>query len=64
MKFLGMLGVPIVGTVGPDGVVEFDPKYIEARKDEYRRCNQCGKSFRLKSKYDPMLVCDPCMSGR
>lgn len=63
MTFIGMYGIPIVGEVGPDGAVNFDTKYLQAKKDQYRRCKRCGKMFRLQRRFDPMIICQSCLDG-
>lgn len=72
MKILGMYGVPVIGEVGPDGTVTFDPaiqqktpatKHSTVGNDGnlFRRCVRCKCRFRPKGKDDPMLICSKCV---
>ena len=63
MTYIGMYGIPIVGEVKSDGVVEFNDEYRAANKAAYRACRKCGHGFRIQGQYDPMIICKSCLDG-
>ena len=61
MKFLGMYRIPIVGEVGPDGVVEFDPMLTKFGKvKRFAICRKCKRRFETDENQDYWTTCDNC----
>lgn len=61
MTYLGVYKMPVIGEVGPDGKVTFDPAFSRnGTIQRFKTCRRCRRKFATDEDQDYWTTCDDC----